>query len=149
MPQTTGHITSKNVELELSTDGENWTHIDCSSGAVTPSGGVTMTGSTHVFCEHLPLIGAGNIEPTTLGIRLVYTEVENESCDLIDGFRVNQALVWLRYRPKGAESGAWEFTGQGYFITPITPAADATSADILTVDVDWFGVELALGVQGT
>ena len=149
MPQTEGHGTSKHVELDVSTDGENWTSINCSSAAITPGGGEMGIGVAHTFCEVQPLLGPGRVSETTLGISIVYTEVPNESADLIDGFRVNQTEVWIRYRPFGSAAGAWEFIGRGYFTTPITPPADAGSDDLLMVDTSWTGTELAMGIQAT
>ena len=149
-PQTDGHITSKHVTIQLSTDGSVWS-VDISGSAtmLTPSGGETMTGSSHTFEGDDPIIGIGKHNPVTLGFRFPYTEEEGEACDLVDGFRVNQDPVWVRYRPRGAASGAWEFTGRGYFITPVTPATDATTGDIVGVDVNWFGAAMTRSTQGT
>ena len=149
MTQTEGQMTSKHTTLEVSTDNANWTDISCSSNSFDPSGGEHMFGSTHVFCGHNPLIGLGKKEVVEATVRIVYTEEESEAADLIDGFVTNQTPVWIRHRPKGAVAGAWEFVGKGYFLTPINPSTDATSADILTKEVRWVGSELPMGPQAT
>ncbi|MBU0847017.1 hypothetical protein KKH23_07475 [Patescibacteria group bacterium] len=148
MAQTEGQITSKHVILEVSTDGIDWS-ADLSGDAtvVTPSGGESMTGSTHTFEGHYPLVGIGKHNPVSLDITYPYTEVDNETADLIDGFFVNETMCWVRYRPAG--TGGWTFTGQGYFVTPITPTTDATTADIIANTVTWFGAKLERGAATT
>ena len=150
MPQTDGQITAKHSTLEVAADCLNYLDISGSSNSFDPGGsGAHMTGSTHTFAEHLPLIGLGKKEPVTATIRIVYTEEDNEAADIIDGFFTNQTLHCLRWRPAGAGAGNWQFIGRGYFITPITPAGDATSGDIITVEVTWFGAELPMSPQAT
>lgn len=154
--QTEGHITSKHVTLEVSPDQvsnmadvANWYDISGSSNAVSVGGGEHMTGSTHTFEGHAPLTGIGGKNPITLGLRLIYTEEAEESVDLLKGYCDNQTKIWLRYRPKGAEAGAWQFVGRGHIVGPVIPSTDKTSADIVTVETDWFGAELTLGQQAT
>jgi len=149
-PQTVGHITSKHVTLALSADGIDWSaDVSGSVTAVTPGGGESMTGSSHVFGAHIPIIGIGKKNPVTYVIRYPYTEVDAEMADLIDGYFENQDLCYLRYRPRGSQADGWEFTGAGYWTTPVTPATDATTADIVSNEATWFGVELARGDQAT
>lgn len=155
--QTTGQITSKHSTLEVSSDQVaaysdvgNWIDLSGSVSAFEPTGGASMTGSTHTYGpHHLPLIGIGKREPVEATVRIIYTEEDAEATDLIDGFAENQTLVWLRHRPKGAVAGAWEFVGRGYFTERPKVAPDATSADILLCEVPWFGRELDLRVSGT
>ena len=150
MPQTDGHMTSKHSTIEVSTDeGVNYTDISCSANAFEPNPGAHMTGSAHVFCEPLPLVALGNIEPSEATLRLIYTEDEGEAVDLIEGFVTNQTKVWLRWRPKGPGAGNWEWTGGGYFTTLPIPAGDSDSGDILAVEVPWFGVGLTSAPQAT
>ena len=108
-----------------------------------------MTGSSHVFCEHIPLVGLGKREPLEATVRIIYTEEESEAADLIDGFFTNQTRVYLRWRPAGSAAGNWEWTTRGYFTGPVVPAGDATSADILTVEVPWFGADISMGPQAS
>ena len=108
-----------------------------------------MTGSGHVFCEPLPLVGIGNIEATESTVKIMYTEIESEATDLIEGFVTNQTPVYLRWRPQGAGAGHWEWVEYGYFTTQPVPAGDSDSGDLLTVEVPFFGVGLVMQQQAT
>jgi len=148
MAQTTGHMTGKDLTIQVSTDDSTWTDIGGSSSSVSPDGGARGTGSAHTFATALPLIGIGPKEPVTLTLRMVYTETDSEAVDLVDGYFDNGTLIYLRYRPTGdVGSGGWQFHGHGYFTKPIAPAVDADSSDILSVETEWFGVELEKEAQ--
>lgn len=149
MPQTTGQMTAKHSTLEVSTDNVIWTDISCSASAFEPNPGGHMTGSGHVFCAPLPLVGIGNIEPTEATVKIMYTEDESEAADLIEGFFTNQTFVYLRWRPAGAGAGNWEWSGGGYFTGPPIPAGDSDSGDLLTVEVPFFGAGLTRAAQAT
>ena len=139
MAQTEGQITGKHVCFQISADGVTWTaSLDGSISGVAPSGGDSMTGSTHTFEGHNPIIGIGKNEPVTLDVTFIYTEVGGEAADLIDGYKVNQDLCWIRYRPN-CVSGNWEFVGKGYWTTAVTPTTDATTGDIVSGTATWFG----------
>lgn len=156
-PQTNGQITSKHATLEISGDqvaayGDvtNWVDISGSVNSVEPSGGAHMTGSTNTLGPfHDPLIGIGKKEAVEATIKAVYTEEAGEAVDLITGYALNQQQVWLRHRPKGSASGAWEFVGRGYFTEEPKVATDASSGDIILVEVPWFGKNWTQRVQGT
>ena len=149
MVQTIGHMTSKHSTLEVSKDGVNYTDLGNSTNSFAPAGGSHGVGSTHTFTGTTPVVGLGRKEPITATIRMVYTEVDGEAADLFDGFFNNQDEIWVRYRPKGAAVGSWEFVGRGYCPDPIVPASDATSSDIIVKEVTWFGTELPMGPQAS
>ena len=143
--QTVGEMTSKHSTLEVSADQVdayadvvNWTHLGGSANSVTPGGGEHMTGSSHTFTGHDPVIGIGKRNPITHTVRIVYTEEESEAADLIDGFYENQTKVWLRHKP-GGDDGHGVFVVRGWFTGRVEPPTDATSGDILLVEVPFFG----------
>ncbi|HUV67128.1 MAG TPA: hypothetical protein VMW24_24785 [Sedimentisphaerales bacterium] len=157
MPQTDGHMTSKHSTLEVSSDQVSavgnvttWTDISGSSNALTPSGGDHMTGYTHSFGEfHDPLTGIGKVEPASVVARAIYTEEDEESTDLFQGFYENETRIWMRYRPAGAGAGNWEYIFHGHVVGPCIPSSDATTADILLVEATLWGVYKGRLGQGT
>lgn len=143
-------MTAQDSTLEVAADCVNYLNISGSSNSFDPGGsGAITTGFVNTFGSLYPAIGLGKFEPVTATVRIIYSEVPNEAADIVDGFLRNKTLHCLRWRPAGSGAGNWQFVGRGYFINPITPAGDATSSDILTVEVTWFGDQLPMSPQAT
>ena len=150
MAQTTGHLSAVNATIEVSTDNATWTDISGSANSVSPDGGERMTGEGYTLgSTDTALIAIGKKQPIALKLRIIYTEETDEAAYLIDGYYDNKTYVYLRYRPKGASVGAWQFVGRGYFTKPVVPPSDSGSADILMVEENWWGVELPITVQSS
>ncbi len=150
MTQTTGHISAVNATVEVSTDNATWKDISGSANSISPDGGERMTGEAYTLGDtDTALIAVGKKQPISLKLRIIYTEETDEAAYLLDGYYDNKTYVYLRYRPKGKQVGAWQFVGRGYFTTPIVPEADSGSADILMVEATWFGTELPVTVQSS
>jgi len=147
--QTEGHMTSKHSTLEVAADCLNYTDISGSSNKFDPTGGEHMVGTTHAFEGYQALVALGRIEPYTGTITAIYTEVDAESADLLQGFYENQDRICVRHRPAGAGVGNWEWIFSIYITGPVVPMADATSGDIIIKDVPWTGTLLSWGPQAT
>ena len=149
MVQTAGHMTSKHSTLEVAADCLNYTDISGSSNKFDPTGGEHMVGTTHSFEGYQALVALGRIEPYTGTITAIYTEVDSESADLLQGFYENQDRICVRHRPAGAGVGNWEWIFSILITGPIVPMTDATSGDIIIKDVPWTGTLLSWGPQAT
>ena len=149
MAQTVEQMTSKHSTLAVAADCLNYTDISGSSNKFDPSGGEHMTGATHTFEGHDPLIALGKKEAYTGTISAIYTEEDTEAADLLQGFYDNQDRICVRYRPKGDGVGNWEWIYSVYIVGPVTPVSDATTGDILVKDVPWIGTLLSYGPQAS
>lgn len=147
MAQTTGWITGKDLTIEVSTDDSTYTSIGGSSNSVEPGGGASKKGSAHTFGTMPPIVSIGKPEAVDLKLNILYTEVSGEAADLLQGYFENQTAVYLRYRPKGAGTGLWQFKGLGYFYTPVTPKIDSDNANPIAVTINWWGAQLAKTAQ--
>lgn len=146
MAQTTGQTNSTDAIVEVSTDGSSWTDISGSAAVVTPDGGDRVTGSANTFTGEYPLVAAGKRQAVRVRIRAIYTEVDNESADLINGYVENKTFTYLRYAPRGRTAGNWQFSGQGYFTRPILPPVDAGSGAVVMIETEWYGAAMAQSV---
>lgn len=147
MAQTSHHMTSQDLEIHVSTDAGEWTDISGSSAAWSTDGGERETGTEYTAGSVDPLIGVGPMSPGTGTLRFIYTEAANEATDIINGYAENGTRVYLRARPRGSTVGYWQWTSRGHFLKRVTPAVDASSGDILTCEVPWFGTPWADTVQ--
>ena len=149
MTQTAEQMTSKHSTLEVAADCLNYIDISGSSNKFSPSGGADMTGSTHAFEGSSPMTAIGRKEPHSGTLTVIYTEVDVEAADLLQGFHENQERICVRYRPQGPGAGNWEWIYSVHITEDVTPESDATTGDILIKDVPWFGVLLSFGPQAT
>jgi len=147
MAQTIRQMTSKDLEVHVSADGGEWTDISGSSAAWSPSGGERETGSAHTAGDADPVVGIGPKGPASGSLRIIYTEETSEAADLIDGYYENGTYMYLRARVKGSTVGDWQWTSKGYFAGPTFPEADASSGDILVVEVPWHGTPWTQSAQ--
>jgi len=139
MAQTVHPLTSKDLVVEVSTDGGAWTDISGTAASWSPSGGERETGFAHTAGNADPVVGIGPKAPASGTLTIVYTEVTNEGADLIDGYYEAGTYLYLHARVRGSTVGYWEWTSKGYFTGPTVPVADASSGDVLTVEVPWHG----------
>ncbi len=148
MAQTTGQITGKDLEIQLSTDGTNYTDYSGSTNAVEPSGGERSKGELHTFDTDYPLIATGKRAAVTVKIKVVYTEVSGEAADTLHGYYVNDTPVYLRFRPRGTAATRWQFTGgPGYITTMVAPQLDAGNGEPVAVSMEWYGPALTQSAQ--
>jgi len=149
MVQTTGHMTSKHSTVEVAADCLSYTDISGSSNKFDPTGGEHEVGSTYTFEGYSALIALGRIAPYTGTLTAIYTEIDNEAADLLQGFYENQTRICVRHRPAGAGVGNWEWIFSIFITGPVVPMTDATSSDIVIKDVPWTGTLLSWGPQAT
>ena len=149
MVQTTGHMTSKHSTVEVAADCLNYTDISGSSNKFDPTGGEHEVGSTYTYEGYQAVIALGRIAPFTGTLTAIYTEIDNEAADLLQGFYENQTRICVRHRPAGAGAGKWEWIFSVFITGPVVPMTDATSSDIIIKDVPWTGTLLSWGPQAT
>jgi len=133
MAQTTDQISAKDCTIEISSDGSSWTDISGWTNSITPGGGDRASGSAQTHDGDTPVHTIGKRSLRTLDVNVIYTEGGTDPIETIRGYYENGTKVYLRYSPAGGASGDFMYTGQGYFLTPPQPAADAGSGDPLAV----------------
>lgn len=105
MAQITGFFSAKDARIEVSTDGTTWTDISGAANSVTPSGGGRMTGETYTFDGDNPIVTVGKSQPWDLTITAVYTEGATDVFMLLLPIWESGGDVWVRYAPKGGQTG--------------------------------------------
>lgn len=147
MAQTTGHMTSKHAEVEISPDNAGpWTDISGSVATWSTSGGGHRMGDTNTFGDHIPVSGIGKREAVDLTLSLIYTETASEAYDLLYGYFESQDPVWVRITPDSATAN-YRFKGRFHVARIPPPDGDANAGDILTADAELHGNQLEW--QGT
>jgi len=147
MTQTVQHMTSKDLEVHVSADGGEWTDVSGTAASWSPAGGERETGFAHTAGDADPVVGIGPKAPASGTLTVVYTEQTNEDADLLDGYYEAGTYMYLRARPRGSTVAYWQWTSKGYFTGPTVPVADASSGDVLTVDVPWHGTPWTQSAQ--
>jgi len=147
MAQTVQHMTSKDLEMHVSTDGGEWTDISGSASSFSPSGGERETGQAYTAGDADPVVGIGPKAPGSGTITIIYTEESNEATDLIDGYYENGTYLYLRARPRGSTVAYWQWRSKGYFVGPTVPVVDSSSGDVLVVEVPWHGTPWTQSAQ--
>jgi hypothetical protein len=140
MSQTTGHITLRNVSVEISPDGVTWTSIAGTTNSLDLSGGERDTGEVYTAEGDLPLVGAGKMKLTKVKLKIVYSETISEGWRKFwDAFK-NSTDMYLRYAPKGYFSGNVLFTsGKGFVTEPSYPQGDVGDGKPLLVETSFTG----------
>ena len=140
MAQITGAISSKDYVVEYSTNGSSWTDASGAVTTISPTGGGKITGETYTFSGDDPLVTVGKNQPFEIAITAVYTEGVS---DLFEIARVpfeNGTAFYLRWSPKGGQTGEFMFTtGEGRLTALTYPGGDAANGGPIMTGATWRG----------
>ena len=127
MTQTTGHTTLRNMQVEISSDNTNWTDISGEFNSLDVSGGEITTGEAYTADGDLPLVGIGKIALTEAKLKVIYVETSGSAWNTFFDAYVNGTDVYMRYSPKGGNSGNLRFTsGKGFVTSPVYPKGEVS-----------------------
>ncbi len=137
MAQTTGQISSKDYVIETSVDGAVWVDQSGVAIKIDPGARSVMTGKAHTFAGKKPLLTAGKLEGMTVKTEFVYTEDAAELFDDAWNAQVNETDFYIRWAPKGGQSGESRFTTDKGIVKNLTPpAGDAGSGNPVICSFD-------------
>lgn len=130
MAQTTGAISSTDFKIETSPDGSAWTDRSGFATKITPSGGERPTGQKHTFDGDTPIVTKGKRSARSYAVEYVYTEGASDLFEVVRAAHEAGSAFYLRWSPKGGQTGEFQFTTAAGVITTFTePMGDAGSAD--------------------
>jgi len=127
MAQTSNAIQPGNYKIEISEDGVTWTDISGYANNIALSGGARASGETYTYDGDTAILGVGKREPVEATVSVVYTEAGTPPTETIRTWNENATQAYMRYSPAGGSSGDFQYTGQGYFLSPILPNNEANS----------------------
>ena len=137
MAQTTDGMSGVANTVEHSPDGAAWTDISGYANQVNVDPQTRKSGVAYTFDGDTGIITFGKREPMLVRVRIIYTEDGSSPFDaLLTIFETAPGTAfYLRWSPKGSDTGDFEFT------TPISkisefnfPSVDGESADPLMVE---------------
>lgn len=129
MAQITGADSARNAKIEVSTDGSAWTDISGAANTLSVSGGGRATGETYTFSGDNAIVTVGKSQPADITCTFVYTEGGSDAFATLITPWENGSDVWIRWWPKGGQTGEFGFTsGPGKLSSFTYPGADAGSA---------------------
>jgi len=130
MTQTTGHITLRNMKVEVSTDNSTWTNISGESNSIAISGGEIGSGEAYTAEGNLPLVGIGKVGLTEAKVKVIYVETSGSAWNTFFDAYVNGSDVYMRYSPKGGSTGNLMFTsGKGFVVSPVYPQGEVSDGN--------------------
>jgi hypothetical protein len=109
MAQTTDAIPRSNFQVEVSTDGTDWTDISGVATGVTRADGDQMIGEQNTAEGFSPIVTPANKKAAeTVTVSIVYTENSGEGFKIVhDVYRNGNddeggaRVIYLRWAPKG------------------------------------------------
>lgn len=136
MTQTTAAITMRAVKVEVSTDNTNWTNISGEFNSIENSGGEIGTGEVYTADGDYPIVGIGKIAMMETKLKVVYVETSGSAWNAFWDAYKNGTDIYVRYSPKGGNSGNLLFTsGKGYVTSPVLPAAEVSDGNPVTCEL--------------
>jgi hypothetical protein len=135
MAQTTTYLHSaKDGFLEYSLNGTTWVDISGVANSISFSGGDRASGEVYTIAGSYALVGAGKIGPTEATVSIVYDE-PGTIYTTLRGYFIAQTWIYLRWTPKGDNTGDFTFTSaSGPILSCPPPGGDAGAGDPLTVE---------------
>lgn len=137
MPQTTNQVPFACGQLEVGTDGVNWTDISGEAQSLSSPEATRIVGEAYTLEGDSALVAAGKRQPIEVSAVIIYTEVDAEAYQVIRNIfeaGVCGGSFYLRWSPKGGSAGDERLTtGEGVLTSFTYPPMDATSgAPIVT-----------------
>jgi hypothetical protein len=140
MAQITGAVSSNSFKVEISTNGSSWTDISGAANTLEYEGGGKTTGETYTFDGDNPIVTVGKSEPAEVTVAAVYTEGASDTFETIRPLYEAGSDLYLRWSPKGGQTGEFVFTtGAGKVTELVYPAGDASSGDPIMTGFTWRG----------
>jgi hypothetical protein len=140
MAQVTGAMSSAEGRLWVSTDGSAWTDVSGATTTVVPSGGGKMTGETYTLDGDNPIVTSGKNTPFELAITAVYTEGASDLFEIVRPLFEAGSPVYVRWSPKGGQTGEFMFTSAAGRVTALTyPGLAADNGNPIPTGLTWRG----------
>lgn len=140
MAQVTGAVSASDAKIEVSTDGSSWTNVSGMANTVTMTGGGRTTGETYTFDGDGPIVTSGKSQPFEITLGGVYTEGASDLFNLAYTPWKNGTDFYVRWSPKGGQTGEKVYTTGAGRITALTfPNGDAASGAPIMTGVTWRG----------
>ena len=135
MAQTTDGMSARNLTIETSPDGSAWTDISGFANSVEVDGGERDSEETFTFDGATPIRTVGKRHGYELTVKIVYTEGASDPAEVIRQAYENGTDFYLRWSPKGGNSGDFMYTtGAGWILSPTYPSGDAGSAAAMGIE---------------
>jgi hypothetical protein len=130
MAQTTGQIPLACGQLEISSDGTNWTDVSGSVMSLSGTEQARNTGEGYTLDGDTAIVESGKRAPIELVIQCIYTESNTEVADLVRA-EFEAACgdsLYVRWSPDGGSVGNDRLTsGAGEIVNFQYPPMDATA----------------------
>jgi hypothetical protein len=138
MAQNPNGMSGRNLKLEYSLNNSTWLDISGSANSVKTSGGERQTGEEYTFDGDTAAVAYGKRKPTKVKIKVIYSEGASDAPEILRASYENATDIYFRWSPKGQTTGTFLYTcSAGKIITDPYPDAEAKSADLITIEVDF------------
>lgn len=129
MAQTTDGMSFMEATVNIGTNGTVWTDISGFSTSVKVGGGKRKTGEKPTFAGDYPIVTVGRREKSEATVSIVYTEGVSDAYAMVEAAYENHTLLYMKWAPKGGQTGERVYTISGYVTNPPYPSGDSDSAD--------------------
>ena len=106
-------VVPRDMKVEISTDGTTWTDISGEANHVSVSGGDWQTGKFYVFGDATPRRVKSVKDVLTVTVRILYAEDAGAAWDTIRQVHEAGSDLWVRWSPKGGNTGDFLFEARG------------------------------------
>ena len=130
MAQTTGQVPLACGQVEVSTDGSNWTDISGSAQSVSGTEQPRNVGEGYTLDGDAAVLAAGKLQPMDVVIQIIYTESDTEAYDIARAVHETAcgAAYYIRWSPGGGDVGDDRITsGAGLVSNFQYPPMDAAA----------------------
>ena len=137
--QTTSAIAPSDFSVDYSLTGTgSWVELCGYVTSVKSTGGDRKVGEAYTACGDDPITTTGKSNRRGLDIVLVYTEADTDPYLVLWNLFKNQTKVAFRWSPKGGTADDKIYTtALGYLVNVPPPDVDASSADPITVTINF------------
>lgn len=149
MAQATDGITYQNVDVFYSTNGSSWTEVSGETNQIATSGFARPKTETATFESSTsgPIVMVGSKGSGEVTITSLYRENASALFKVALDAWSNNSDLYFRWTPKGTTTGNYRFTtGAGRVLVQPLPVGQASSGDILTMDI---GITVGAVTQDT
>ena len=134
----------------VSTTGtSDWTDISGMATSVSFGGGELQTGEAFTIGGTVPIITAGPNSMVECTINALYSHgtAAPDYLGTIETWKKNRTKAYVKVAPEGTATWSYISAG-GYFVSPIAPDLDASSADPLAVEITFRAPEFLRATTG-
>lgn len=135
MAQATNQVTLRAESIEISTNGSDWTDISGFANSVGIGGGDREIGEFFTAEGDTPVLGAGKRASLELTVKILYTEGVGDPYATVLSAYENAADLYVRFSPKGGDSGENMFTSDAGFVSnAVYPQGEVQSGDPVPIE---------------